>query len=68
MAGYAALVGYAVMAARAEPPPEIAKIRFVHKSRAEELLRFDGFMEVEYVEKEILIGATLFEAADIAIY
>lgn len=76
LAGYAALLGYDVMAARAEPPPEITKIRFVHNPflcespqyLAEELLRLEGFMEVEYVEKEITIGATLLKAADIAIF
>lgn len=42
----------------AEPPPEITKIRFVHSPAiclapqylAEELLRMDGFAEVEYVK------------------
>jgi NitT/TauT family transport system substrate-binding protein len=76
LAGYAALLGYDVMVARADPPPEIAKIRFVHNPflceapqyLAEELLRLEGFTEVEYVEKEITIGATLLKAADIAIF
>jgi NitT/TauT family transport system substrate-binding protein len=44
--------------AGAEPPPEITKIRFVHSPAiclapqylAEELLRMDGFSEVEYVK------------------
>ena len=70
------LLGYDVMAARAEPSPEIAKIGFVHNSLlcespqylTDELLRREGSMEVEYVEKEITIGATLRKAADIAIY
>ena len=76
LAGYAALLGYDLMLARAEPPPEIGKIRFVHNPflceapqyLAEELLRLEGFTEVEYVEKEITIGATLLKAADIAIF
>lgn len=62
--------------AAAEPAPEITRIRFVHNPflceapqyLAEELLRLEGFSEVEYVEKEISIGATLLKTADLAIF
>lgn len=61
--GQASAVGAAAMLglnspARAEPPPETKKIRLVHSPAiclapqylAEELLRLEGFSEVEYVE------------------
>ena len=62
--------------AAAEPPPETTRIRLVHNPflceapqyLAEELLRLEGFSEVEYVEKEITIGGTLLKAADLAIF
>jgi len=49
--------------AAAEPPPETTRIRLVHNPflceapqyLAEELLRLEGFSEVEYVEKEITV-------------
>src|SRR5215467_12022183 len=52
-----ALLGVARPAA-AEPPPEVKKIRLVHSPAiclapqylAEELLRLEGFSEVEYVD------------------
>src|SRR6266567_2994110 len=57
MLGAAALLGLPRTAA-AEPPPEIQKIRLVHAPAiclapqylAEELLRLEGFSEVEYVD------------------
>ena len=55
--GAASFLGLPLTAA-AEPPPETKKIRFVHvpaiclapQYLAEELLRLEGFSEVEYVE------------------
>jgi NitT/TauT family transport system substrate-binding protein len=55
--GAASLLGYSDLAA-AEPPPETKKIRLVHAPSicfapqylAEELLRLEGFAEVNYVE------------------
>ena len=46
--------------AAAEPPPEITKIRLVHGAflcyapqyLAEELLRMEGFTEIEYIVPE----------------
>ena len=73
--GVASMLGVSRYAG-AEPPPETTRIRFVHNPFlceapqyvAEELLRLEGFSEVEYVEKEITIGATLLKAADLAIF
>ena len=56
--GAAALLGVAHSAHAAEPPPETRKIRLVHTPAiclapqylAEELLRLEGFDEVEYVD------------------
>ena len=63
-------------AARAEPPPEVKKIRLVHAPAicfapqylAEELLRLEGFTGVEYVEEPTMpAGATVAEGrADIS--
>src|SRR5262245_61070859 len=54
----------------AEPPPEIQKIRLVHSPAiclapqylAEELLRLEGFSEVEYVETPTAKTEGLLEA------
>jgi NitT/TauT family transport system substrate-binding protein len=56
--GAAGLFGLGHGPARAEPPPEVARIRLVHAPAlclspqyvAEELLRAEGFAQVEYVE------------------
>src|SRR5437870_4850827 len=55
--GVASLLGVPRPAV-AEPPPEVRKIRLVHtpaiclspQYRAEELLRLEGFSEIEYVD------------------
>ena len=55
--GAASLLGLHHLPAAAEPPPETTKIRFVHAPAiclapqylAEELLRLEGFTEVEYL-------------------
>ena len=55
--GSAGLLGYDMMPAVAEPPPEVTKIRLVQNPAicfapqylAEELLRLEGFSQVEYV-------------------
>ena len=57
--GAASLLGY-LRLAQAEPPPEVKKIRlvkipaicFAPEYVAEELLRLEGFSEVEYVEMD----------------
>lgn len=57
VAGAAGLFGYGLRPAAAEPPPETTKIRFVldpaiclaPEYLAEELLRLEGFSDVEYV-------------------
>ena len=54
----------------AEPPPEIQKIRLVHSPAiclapqylAEDLLRLEGFSEVEYVDIPTPTGVSLLEA------
>ena len=54
----AALLGYNIQLAFAEPPPETKRIRLVHSPAicfapqyiAEEFLRLEGFNEVQYVE------------------
>lgn len=74
MLGGVTLLGLPRIAA-AEPPPETTKIRFVHgpwlcyapQYLAEELLRMEGFTEVEYQKIEINIPATLVQTADLAI-
>jgi NitT/TauT family transport system substrate-binding protein len=65
--GTAAILGLHYRSATAEPPPETKKIRLVHvpaiclapQYLAEELLRLEGFSEVEYVE---IKGTTAFNA------
>jgi NitT/TauT family transport system substrate-binding protein len=62
--------------ANAEPPPEVGTIRIVRTPAlcfapqflAEELLRLEGFSEVEYVKTEGSIPATLTKAADLAMF
>jgi NitT/TauT family transport system substrate-binding protein len=57
VAGSAGLIGYDLKPAAAEPPPEITKIRLILSQviclapqyLAEELLRLEGFSQVEYV-------------------
>jgi NitT/TauT family transport system substrate-binding protein len=54
--GAGALLGYDLKPAAAEPPPEVSKIRLVQNPAiclapqylAEELLRLEGFAEIEY--------------------
>ena len=66
LAGSAGLLGYDPGPAAAEPPPEIRKIRLVHAPAiclapqylAEELLRLEGFSEVEYVDLPITKSLT----------
>jgi len=58
--GTAALVGWQPRRATAEPPPETTRIRLVQTSSmcqapqyvAEELLRSEGFTDVQYLKKE----------------
>jgi NitT/TauT family transport system substrate-binding protein len=57
LVGSAGLLGYDIKPAAAEPPPETTKIRLVSASTicmapqylAEELLRLEGFSQIEYV-------------------
>jgi NitT/TauT family transport system substrate-binding protein len=57
LAGSAGLLGYNLRSASAEPPPETTKIRMVVNGAiclapqymAEELLRLEGFVQIEYV-------------------
>ncbi len=57
VAGATGLFGYDLKSAAAEPPPETPRIRFIYDPAAclapqyvgEELLRLEGFSEVEYV-------------------
>ena len=73
--GAAALLGLPEIAA-ADPPPETTKIRLVHGPFvcfapmyiSEELLRLEGFSEVEYVKIEPSIPATLSSRADFAMF
>ena len=59
-AGSAALVGFRPRAANAEPPPETTRLRIAEipsscrspEWMAEELLRAEGFIDVQYVRKE----------------
>ena len=58
VAGAASLFGYDIRLAFAEPPPETTRIRFVHDPStcmapqylAEELLRIEGFSQIEFVQ------------------
>lgn len=73
--GVASLLGLR-RASAAEPPPETSRIRLVHLPAictapqyiAEELLRLEGFSEIEYVELNVNTTALVVEAgeADIA--
>jgi NitT/TauT family transport system substrate-binding protein len=68
--GTAGILGLHHRSAAAEPPPETKKIRLVHvpaiclapQYLAEELLRLEGFTEVEYVE--ITSNTSYFALAD----
>ena len=59
LAGTAGLLGLYPRSATAEPPPEVKKIRLVHAPAiclspqylAEELLRLEGFSEIQYVDQ-----------------
>ena len=70
VAGSAGLLGYDLRPAAAEPPPEIRKIRLVHAPAiclapqylAEELLRLEGFSEIQYVDTPFTRGVSLLEA------
>jgi NitT/TauT family transport system substrate-binding protein len=63
----AGLLGHARTGFAAEPPPEIQKIRLVHAPAiclapqylAEELLRLEGFSEVEYIDILTTKGVSL---------
>ena len=60
LAGAVGLLGWHPRRAAAEPPPETTKVRLVKipamclapEYLAEELLRLEGFTEVEYVEMD----------------
>ena len=62
--------------ASAEPPPEISRVAlsnlgalcFAPQFVAEELLRFEGFSEVEYVKVVDDIPTTLAESADLSMF
>lgn len=62
--------------ARAEPPPEVRRIRivqtpalcFVPQFLAEDLLRLEGFADVQYVKTEGSIPETLVASADLAMF
>ena len=64
LGGSAALLGYDLTAARAEPPPETTRIRLskipgiciAPQYVAEELLHAEGFTDVEYVTTEAGVG------------
>ncbi len=70
VAGAAGLLGLHPWPVAAEPPPEVMKIRLVHAPAiclspqylAEELLRLEGFSEIEYVDLPIPAGLSLVEA------
>ena len=70
LAGTAALLGLRCGAGNAEPPLETTRIRFVHDPSicvtpqylAEELLRADGFSDVQYVEATDGFGTRLVAA------
>ena len=57
LTGSAALLGYDLRPVAAEPPPEVTRFRIAHggficyapQLLAEEMLRLEGFTEVEYV-------------------
>ena len=70
LAGTAGLLGLTPGPVAAEPPPETTRIRLVHDPSicvtpqylAEELLRADGFSEVQYVEATDGLGTRLIAA------
>jgi NitT/TauT family transport system substrate-binding protein len=76
IAGSATLLGYNLGSAIADSPPETTKIRLIHAPAicvapqylAEDLLRLEGFSEVEYVEQTINSASAFLAAgkADIA--
>ena len=69
VAGSAGLLGYDLRPSAAEPPSETRKIRLVHAPAiclapqylAEELLRLEGFSEIEYVEMSTTKSLSLLE-------
>ena len=71
-AGTAGLLGLRPRLVTAAPPPETTRIRLVHDPSicvtpqylAEELLRADGFSEVQYVEATDGLGTRLIAAGD----
>ena len=73
--GAASLIGFS-RGASAEPPPEVTRIRLVRipalcfapQYVAEELLRLEGFSEVEYVKLREALPATLVKSADLAMF
>jgi NitT/TauT family transport system substrate-binding protein len=73
--GAASLLGNNRLAL-AEPPPEVPRVRIVQTPAlcfapqflAEDLLRLEGFAEVEYVKTEGSIPETLVNSADLAIF
>lgn len=74
--GAAAAVGGLPHIAAAEPPPETTRLRLVHGPfvcfaplyLSEELLRLEGFSEIEYVKIEGTTPATLVSLADFAMF
>ena len=78
LAGSAALLGYDPRIANAEPPPETTKIRLIQVPAicpapqyiAEELLRSEGFTDVEYVKpvRETGVSAVAGGRADITLW
>jgi NitT/TauT family transport system substrate-binding protein len=78
LGGSAGLFGHDPKLAAAEPPPETRKIRLLHvpaiclapQYLAEELLRLEGFSEVEYVEVNSRKGVDVLAAgeADISMW
>ncbi|MGZ8479749.1 MAG: ABC transporter substrate-binding protein [Candidatus Binatia bacterium] len=77
-AGTSALLGFPSEPSTAEPPPETNRIRLVQaggmcqapKYVAEDLLRAEGFNEVQYIKKDTNLGNTMAVAgseADISI-
>ena len=78
LAGTSALLGLPSETATAEPPPETTRIRLVQaggmcqapKYVAEDLLRAEGFTDVQYIKKDTNLGNTMAVAggeADISI-
>ena len=65
LAGSGGLLGYDLSSAAAEPPPETTKIRvikipaicLVPEYLAEELLRVEGFTDIQYVQMDQARGA-----------